>query len=322
MQINGLSASESVVSYTVGVEVIENLVPGIRDLVWKYTDEVLKLTWAPLDFATTITVTKTDKAKIVINVSKGQNNASISNLDPGFIYEVQVAPMGLPAGSAYNFVADLAPRMPEGVKVYTAEKETLVINWAGSEGASEYVISIVEIRTNPELGALIRTEMFKVTKETTYSFSANKDHEYEISIYAESSTGKKSEIALTTGVRVTETSAPLPIKPVSPGTRVLSVFMTTGKPVITTSEKTKVMNISRAIKKKTLVTCIAYTPTNKPTSAQRKLALSQANKVCSTIKGMNKFVTTKLSVKAITTAPKVRLSANPKKTQRVDLYKK
>jgi hypothetical protein len=329
MQINGLSVSDSVVSYSVGVEVIENKVPGIRDLVWKYIDEVLTLNWAPLDFANTITITKADKSQIVVKIPKGQNSGSVDLLDPGFAYEVLVAPVGLPTGSAYKFVADLAPRAPEGVKVYTSENNTLVINWAGSEGASDYVISIIEIRTNPELGAPIRTEINKATKQTSYSFIANKEYEYEISIYAESKTGKKSEVALTTGVRLSEISTPVPdvstpvrVKPVSPGTRVLSVFMATGKPVITTSEKNKIKSIARVIKKKTLITCIAYTSTNRPTSAQRKIALSQANKVCSTIKSLNKLVTTKLLVKAKTTAPKVRLSANPKKTQRVDLYKK
>ena len=184
------------------------------------------------------------------------------------------------------------------------------------------MVSIIEIRTNPEIGAPIRTEITKATKSTELSFTANKDYEYEISIYAESLSGKKSELAVTTGVKLSDATTPVPVVPTTPGVRALSVFMAGGKPVIDASEKTKVMNIARAIKKKTVVTCIAYTPTSKPSAAQRKIALSQASKVCSTIKSMSKLVSIKLQVKAMTTAPKVRLSANPKKTQRVDLYKK
>ena len=320
MQINGLGSSDSVVSYTVGVEVLANTVPGVRDLTWKFTDELLNISWSPLEFATTVTVTKPDKTTLVIKVPQGQYKSAVSGLEPGFAYQVQVTPTGLPAGSAYSFTADLAPRTPESVKVYTIDQERIELRWAGSSGAKDYVVSIVEIRTKPELGEPIRTEIFKATQETSLIFSAEPSAEYEVLIYAESATGKQSEVAKLTGVKLADQATPKPpTEPVVKGKRTLSVFMAKGKPSITASERTKVRTIAKSLKSSSAVTCVAYV-SNSSTSA-RKVALTQASFVCKTLKSDNKKITYKLQVLPISKAVKVRLSANPKKTQRVDIFK-
>lgn len=321
MQINGLSVSDSVISYTTGVEVLPNNLPGIRDVKWNFESELLNVTWAPLDYATKITVTNPDKSETVFNVKKGEFKSVIDKLEPGFIYDLLIAPIGLPANSAYRLKVDLPPRAPQFVKVYTTSSNTLQVNWQGSLGAQDYVVLVTEVRKNVEVGAPARVESVKATKETSFSFIADKRYEYEIAIYAQSESGKESLVSLTTGVMLAEESTPNPVTPKLPGKRALSVFFAKGKNV-DASEKTKVQRIASDIKVKTLLTCIGYTKSSKPSVSAKKAALAEAKMVCSNIRGLNKKVTIKAIVRPLSSAPKVRLSANPKKTQRVDLYKK
>ena len=313
---------------------------SVATLTYALSGTTLILKWSGNTTPVTITVTSTDGTKRTVEVSKDIFQTEITGLTAGFAYAIKVAPKdSLDAASGKTLSISLLPAQPSGVQVKSVDDKSIRIEWTKDLGTS-----LVRIALSATGESTVNT----TSTGSSIVLSAKPGVYYTVSLIAVSGSELVSDAYTTSGTFIqlatpvpvatpTPTPTPTPSTPSTTGSGTTTPGKTPATATVTVyanvttyfankqytlakAELASLKSLITKISKGRTVTCAAYLPGAKPTTAVRTMMLRQARAACTAAVGKVKGVIVVQKSVALAKAPKAtRASSAKANIYRVDV---